>query len=132
MKVESRWVSVLGVILVLFVLGKAAEKVSPGVGSRSSDPLLPSDQPVPILKGSPACHDDAMLARLQQYQYQHDSVALAKMIDEVAVTGECKALDAGTLVFFVDRRFISGLVQVREQGSTALWWVDPSALKAGG
>jgi hypothetical protein len=85
---------------------------------------------VPILKASPACHDDAMLGRLQEYKYQHDSVALDKMIYEVTVTGECKALDPGTLVFFVDRRFISGFVQVREQGSTPLWWVDPSALKA--
>jgi hypothetical protein len=77
--IRTRWL-VLGVFLALFVQGKATEKVSPGAGRSSPDPLLPSDQPVPILKASPACHDDAMLGRLQEYKYQHDSVASDKMI----------------------------------------------------
>lgn len=130
MTLRTRW-TVFYVLIAVFILGTLANHRLPASPAPESDPLLPSDQPVLVVRHRLACHDDEVLTRIQGYKDEHDDAAFLSAVSSDLTRGECLILKVGTPVFFEDRRFISGLVQVRVQGSTSLWWVQPSALKEG-
>jgi len=131
---------VVVIVLILMAIGMCTHT---DTTSTTKSPSTPSNSPVTTtssslrVSGQYTIVDDGYFgcvsredrSDLIQYLIQHDEQAFTNELATLTIYGEATVFKKGEVVFLMDTKIFSGLVQVRREGETTKYWTSIEAIK---
>ena len=125
-------VFVLVIVLILMVIGMCTHTdTTPTTRSPSttSSSLRVSGQYTIVDDGCFGCVSREDRNDLIQYLIQNDEQAFSNELAVLTLYGKATVFKKGEVVFLMDTKIFSGLVQVRREGETTKYWTNIEAIK---